>query len=190
MLEGTSLNEAYSQDNLQNNTNDMSSNSYSYINHINPSEEKINKPEYEFVEPPVKKQSKKSKITYDTFDTDEFNKKYEQQRKISETIQKNSYSQVPQLYNDTNKPINIIYTQQKQPSYFDKLISKKKELMKIVQISFIITLGISIYYFIDHYLTFYINSKDFSFERQFLIRLLFPISIIFIIWNLRIYGIK
>jgi hypothetical protein len=184
MLEGTSLNDAYSTEGLQKQGSDMSSNSYSYINQLHPSQEKDDLP---LVEEP-KKQNKKSKPLYNSFDNDEFNKQYEHQRKISETIQKNNYLQMPKSYED-NKPINVIYTQ-KQPSYIEKLMAKKKELFKIIQISFIITLGISIYYFIDHYLNFYINSKDLSFERQFLIRLLFPISIIFIIWNLRIYGVK
>lgn len=72
-------------------------------------------------------------------------------------------------------------------SYFDKLFSKRKELWKALQITFIILLAISIHFVIDHYLKVYINNTDLSFERELFIRLLYPIAIIFILWNLKTF---
>ena len=72
-------------------------------------------------------------------------------------------------------------------SYFDKLFSKKKELGKILQFTLIIVLGLSIHYLIDHYLINYINNNDMSFERQLFLRILYPIGILFILWNLKVF---
>jgi ABC-type bacteriocin/lantibiotic exporter with double-glycine peptidase domain len=74
-----------------------------------------------------------------------------------------------------------------QPSYFDKLFSKKKELYKILQLSLIITLGISLHFVIDHYLTQYLTDHEMSFERQLILRLLYPAAVLFILWNLRVF---
>jgi len=72
-------------------------------------------------------------------------------------------------------------------SYFEKLFSKRKELWKALQITFIILLAISIHFVIDHYLKVYITNTDLSFERELFIRLLYPIAIIFILWNLKTF---
>lgn len=72
-------------------------------------------------------------------------------------------------------------------SYLDKLFSKKKELLKLLQFSLIILLALSVHAIIDYYLKEYISNNDFTNERLILIRLLYPISIIFILWNLKVF---
>lgn len=74
-----------------------------------------------------------------------------------------------------------------EPSYTDKLFGKKKELYKILSLSLIITLGISVHFLIDHYLNKYLAENEMSFERQLLLRLLYPIGVLFILWNLRVF---
>jgi hypothetical protein len=74
-----------------------------------------------------------------------------------------------------------------EPSYFDKLFGKKKELYKILSLSLIITLGLSLHFLIDHYLTKYLAEHEMSFERQLLLRLLYPLGVLFILWNLRVF---
>jgi len=72
-------------------------------------------------------------------------------------------------------------------SYIDKLGSKKKELLKLIQLALIIVLGLSLHNIIEFYLKDYISSTDFSYERQILLRLLYPVAIIFVLWNLKVY---
>lgn len=74
-----------------------------------------------------------------------------------------------------------------EPSYLDKLFGKKKELYKILSLSLIITLGLSLHFLIDHYLTKYITEHELSFERQLILRLLYPIGVLFVLWNLRVF---
>ena len=72
-------------------------------------------------------------------------------------------------------------------SYFDKLFSKRKEIYKVLQLSLIITLGLSIHFLIDHYLTKYLADNEMSFERQLILRLMYPLAVLFILWNLRVF---
>lgn len=116
------------------------------------------------------------------YDANLFNKQYEQEQRIIRAInelkkRKDEASTSSQV--QTNGPA--------QPSYFDKLFGKKKEVGKIIQAALIVALGISIYFLIEHYLKEYLSEHDLSFERQLGLRLLFPLSILFIIWNLRVF---
>ena len=74
-----------------------------------------------------------------------------------------------------------------QPSYIDKLFGKRKELYKVLQLSLMITLGISIHFLIDYYLAKYLSENEMSFERQLILRLLYPSAVIFILWNMRVF---
>lgn len=74
-----------------------------------------------------------------------------------------------------------------EPGYFDKLFGKKKELYKVLQLSLIITLGLSLHFMIDHYLAKYLSENEMSFERQLLLRALYPAAVLFVVWNLRVF---
>lgn len=74
-----------------------------------------------------------------------------------------------------------------EPSYIDKLFSKKKELIKLLQFSLIVILALSVHGIVDYYLKEFIEKNDFSDSRVFIIRLLYPLSILFLLWNLKIF---
>ena len=74
-----------------------------------------------------------------------------------------------------------------EPGYFEKLFAKKKELYKVLQLSLIITLGLSLHFLIDHYLVKYLAENEMSFERQLLLRALYPAAVLFTLWNLRVF---
>jgi hypothetical protein len=113
------------------------------------------------------------------YDASIFNKQYEQEIRIQNAINEMKKKKDEQFQNYSPQNNNL--------SYFDKLFNKKKELGKILQFTLIIVLGLSIHYLIDHYLINYINNHDMSFERQLFIRLLYPIGILFILWNLKVF---
>jgi len=113
------------------------------------------------------------------YDASLFNKQYEQEIRIQSAINELKKRKEDQNYNQNQN--------QNQPSYFDKLFSKKKELGKILQFTLIIVLGLSIHYLIDHYLMNYISNHDMSFERQLFLRVLYPVGILFVLWNLKVF---
>lgn len=112
------------------------------------------------------------------------NKQFESDQKIAtlmaELKRRKAASQT-QTY--ANTPVS----ESEQPSYFDKLFGKKKELYKILQLSLMITLGLSVHFVVDHYLQKYLAEHDMSFERQLILRLLYPLAVLFIVWNLRVF---
>jgi hypothetical protein len=113
----------------------------------------------------------------------------QQQIYDSKTID-NQYDQEQKLMSiltEIKKQKGTVQSSQEPQSYIDKLFSKRKELWKAMQISFIILLAISIHFVIDHYLKLYINNTDLSFEREMFIRMLYPLAILFILWNLKTF---
>lgn len=72
-------------------------------------------------------------------------------------------------------------------SYLDKLFSKKRDLLKLIQWSLIILLALSLHDIIGGYIRNYISDNDFSKERDLFIRCLYPFSIIFVLWNLKVF---
>lgn len=109
------------------------------------------------------------------YDAGNFNKQYEQEQRIMQAL--------GELKKRKEEGISV----STQPSYIDKLFAKKKELGRILQFALIIVLGMSLHYVIDYYLQNYISNSDLSFERQMFLRFLYPLSIIFILWNLKVF---
>lgn len=113
------------------------------------------------------------------------------QQVYSPSVPNIQYPPLPMQY----KPIQLDYNSIKvkndyieyQPTYFEKLSNKKKDLGKLIQFTLIIVLGLSIHYLIDYYLNNYISNSDFSFERKLILRLLYPLSVLFILWNLKVF---
>lgn len=109
------------------------------------------------------------------YDSKTIDSQYDQEQKLMSIL------------TEIKKQKGAVQPTQEPQSYIDKLFSKKKELFKAMQISFIILLAISIHFIIDHYLKLYINNTDLSFEREMFIRILYPLAILFILWNLKTF---
>lgn len=129
----------------------------------------------------VEEQPRKSVQKSQYYDADVFNKQFEQQQMANAYLkqmqqQQNFTQQLPQV--------------SQEPGYFEKLFSKKKEFFKLVQWVLIVVLAISLHFFIDHYIKNYLTTSDLSPEREFLIRALYPLGILFVLWNLRVFSVK
>jgi hypothetical protein len=91
------------------------------------------------------------------------------------------------LVNELKKQQRLTANMQQHTTYLDKLFAKKKELLKIIQFSLIIVLAMSVHFIIDHYLKYYIKNNDLTFERELILRLIYPVSIVFVLWNLKTF---
>lgn len=138
------------------------------------------------------------------YEQEEPPKKYDPAPAAIKPVVQSSKPQMPppqtvnMQYDQEQKLMNILTEIKKQQkntasaavenqSYVDKLYARRKELWKALQISFIVLLAISIHFVIDHYLKLYINNTDLSFERELFIRMLYPLAIVFILWNLKTF---
>lgn len=111
----------------------------------------------------------------------------QQQTQQPYSIPTTQEAKIALLVNELKKQQKLTANMQQQSSYLDKLFAKKKDVLKIVQFSLIIVLAMSIHFIIDHYLKYYIKNNDLTFERELIIRLIYPLSIIFIIWNFKTF---
>lgn len=102
------------------------------------------------------------------------NKQFEQEQKINILVN--------ELKRRKNAPAAVAAGDQE--GYFDKLMNKKKDVIKFLQSGLIVLFAFSMHFVIDHYLKIYFENNDVSFEREIFIRLLYPVAIVFIAWNI------
>ncbi len=117
-------------------------------------------------------------ILQTNFDNAIYNKNLEQEHKIAILVNELKKQKEKQKYEYSSD------------TYWDKLIYKRKELFKFIQSSFIILFAISLHLIIDHYIKYYVSKYDISPERELLIKLLYPVSVLFIAWNLLTFFTK
>lgn len=77
--------------------------------------------------------------------------------------------------------------QQQEPGYIEKLMLKKRDLGKLLIFSLVVLLALSVHMFVEHYLVLYITNNDMSFERQVFLRALYPLAVMFLLWNLKTF---
>lgn len=105
----------------------------------------------------------------------QFEKQIEQEQKIALLMNEVKKKAVPQ---QSYQP----YVSEE--SYWDKMTNKKKDIGKYIQSSLIILFAISLHYMIDFLLKAYLEHNNVSFKREIIIRVLYPIGIVFIAWNI------
>lgn len=122
-----------------------------------------------------------------------------QEEPVQTSAQQQSYpydaNQYNQYYSNEQKLLAIINelkkkqsTQSQQQtqssSYFDKLAAKKKDVYKFLHSAFIIVFALAVHFLIHHYFKHYLDNNEVSFERELLLRILYPIGILFVAWNI------
>lgn len=177
MLEGTELNFAYSP--MTGGSLDEQFGSGSLMPPSQPAKEKTVIP----MAPQQPKMSIQQKSTplqqvmmtnsQPQFDGSNFNKSFEQERRISALVNE---LKKQQMHNQ------IISTQ--EDGYFDKLANKKKDIAKFIQSGLIILFAISLHFIVDFLLKHYLQIHDVSFEREVWIRILYPVAVLFLAWNI------
>jgi hypothetical protein len=138
----------------------------------------------------VSKQHQPQHVNQNTmYDAASFNKRFEQEQMHAyvKQMQNNAYYQAAQQQTAT-APSHASSAGASGNGYFEKLFSKKKEFFKLIQWVLIITLAISIHFFVKYYMKYYLNSNDLTFEREMILRALYPLGILFILWNLRVFN--
>jgi hypothetical protein len=71
------------------------------------------------------------------------------------------------------------------PSYFDLLAARRKDVLKLAVLALMVTLGIGIHSLLSHYTKLWIDSGQFSARQEFVARLVYPLGVLFALWNLK-----
>ena len=79
--------------------------------------------------------------------------------------------------------------QQRQSNvgYFDKLMSKRKDVLKFILFSLVILFALSIHHHVKHYYKAFFQTRVLTPPKEFGVRAIYPLVIIFVLWNLRVF---
>lgn len=80
------------------------------------------------------------------------------------------------------------FEQQKKNNYFDKLLSKKKDIMKLLIISFIFLFALSLHGVIDFYLKKLFEENILGAGKEFIYRMLYPVTVLLVMWNIKVFS--
>ena len=116
-------------------------------------------------------------------------------------IQPQLHSQQQQQQQQPQQPqMNNFFMPQQQPimrkqyqlpqrtpeySFWDRMTISRPDVFKLILLSFVIVLGISIEKFASHYITLYLTDNILSTIQELLIRLSYPILIFLFIWIIK-----
>jgi len=71
------------------------------------------------------------------------------------------------------------------PSYVDRMMNKKRDMLKIVLFSMMILLAISMHTFIEYWLKDFVSAKELTYKQELGVRLLYPVVVLFAVWNMK-----
>jgi hypothetical protein len=71
--------------------------------------------------------------------------------------------------------------------YFEKLMSRRKDLLKFMLFSLILLLAFSIHIHVKHYYKAFFQNHVLTPAKEFGVRLVYPVVVLFILWNLRVF---
>ena len=102
------------------------------------------------------------------------------------TIQQNKPPPPQEMYYH-EEPKQVVYMQQQHgDSFFDRVASKRFEILKVFSFALIIVLAISIDRVNTHYLTQYVANSILTSTQEMLLRISYPITVLVIIWLLKL----
>jgi len=71
------------------------------------------------------------------------------------------------------------------PSYWDRLASKRTEVFKLVALSLVFLLGLSLHHMAKSYLKGYINNAFLTPVQELLVRFSYPVIIVLVLWIMK-----
>lgn len=92
------------------------------------------------------------------------------------------------LSSELKRQRDLLHQQQSQPGYFDKLWNKKKDVMRLLMITLIFMLALSLHWLTKHYLKAHLEASLLTPTKEFLLRAAYPVLILFALWNLRVFN--
>lgn len=89
---------------------------------------------------------------------------------------------------EMHQNINANNANNNQPGYIDKMWGKKRDVMKLFMIALIFMSALSLHWVAKHYMKDYLESNVMSQTKELIFRLLYPISVLFVLWNMRVFS--
>jgi hypothetical protein len=130
--------------------------------------------------PPAQQQQAQQQQAQQQYDMSTFNKQFDQDQRIHTLVNELKKQKQQQAQQQVAYQQPMYY----EESYWDKMANKKKDIFKFIQSGLIILFAISLHVVIDFVLKHYLQIHDISYNREVMIRVLYPLGILFIAWNI------
>lgn len=106
-------------------------------------------------------------------------------------LQNNSFLQNDQIIKDLQKELqqqkSLNNTSPKEPLY-ERYISKKKDVLKLISISLTVLLGISMHFVFSDLIKSYLEFNDFTYNKESMIKAAYPLCVFFVMWSLKVFN--
>ena len=94
---------------------------------------------------------------------------------------------VKELQQQQQQTVQSSSVQVVQDTYIDKLLSKRREILRLLQIALIIVLALSIHHAIKHGFKRLVQVQDWSADKELTVRLLYPLGVLLLLWNFKVW---
>ncbi|AUF82133.1 hypothetical protein TetV_041 [Tetraselmis virus 1] len=74
-----------------------------------------------------------------------------------------------------------------EPGYLERLGLRTRDVIRLIILALMVALGISIHWIGSHYITEWLDSSDFNAKQRLAIRLLYPVIIVLVMWNIKAF---
>jgi len=83
--------------------------------------------------------------------------------------------------------LNMVY-QKDAASIYDRFLSKKKDVMKLLAISLTVLLAISTNFVMCDLIKKYLMNNDFSDNKETIIKIMYPLSTFILLWSTKVFN--
>ena len=73
-----------------------------------------------------------------------------------------------------------------QPSFFDAMWAKRRELLKLLTMSLLIVIALSFHSVMEHVIKSYITENDLTSRNEVLLRFAYPLAMIILVWFIKV----
>jgi uncharacterized membrane protein (DUF485 family) len=73
-----------------------------------------------------------------------------------------------------------------QPSFFDAMWAKRRELLKLLTMSLLVVIALSFHSVMEHVIKSYITENDLSSRNEVLLRFAYPLAMIMLVWFIKV----
>ena len=111
---------------------------------------------------------------------------YEYDNNLQQSVleQPNHEAMIQQLQLELQKQKTVV----QNDSIFDRFASKKKDVFKLLNISFSVLLAMSLHYIMGDIIKVYLRNNDFTYNKEILIKSIYPASVLLILWSLKVFN--
>ena len=71
---------------------------------------------------------------------------------------------------------------------YDRFISKKKDVMKLICIALTVLLAISLHSVLNDLIKTYLANNDFTYNKEQFVKCMYPMSVLAVLWSIKVFN--